>query len=368
MINSLLDELYPEIRSLLYRPLNPFAAPEVTAFEAALCQVFRVKEAVAVSSGTAALHCALAAIGVGPGDEVLVPSLSVVMSVLPVTYQRARPVFVDCASEQRIDFDYDDLERKVSPRTKAILPVYLWGCPYNMDRLTQFAEQHHLAIIEDACQAHGSAWNGTYLGTWGRVGCFSMKAKLLSTEEGGFLLTNDSDIAQECRTFRTHYAHPSDPALSYQHVGNNYRLTQLQAWLAHKQVVDLDGILASRYEQAVYLMNGLADMVEPYQYLAQEQSNLFNPVFFLDEVFVGKGIAQALAMLGVANSVGTFGLQPVQQWPIFAAYAPEPPEDTPHTRQLLSRALAISLLPQHTKKDLDRMIASVRTTIMEAQK
>jgi perosamine synthetase len=220
----------------LHRPLDPALAPEALAFEAVLRQVFDVKEAIAVSSGTAALHCALAALDIGPEDEVLVPSLAVSMSIVPVLYQQARPIFVDAASG-RVDFDYEDLERNVSPRTKAIIAVHLWGCSYDMDRLMRFARRRHLAVIEDACQAHGSQWQGRYLGTWGDVGCFSMRdGKLVSTGEGGFLLTHTPAIAQACRTFRTHQANMHDPSQSYQRLGYNYRLSEIQAWLGRKQV------------------------------------------------------------------------------------------------------------------------------------
>src|SRR5689334_13854410 len=106
----------------------------VPLFEEAVATTFGATHAVAVSSGTAALHCALASVGVGRGDEVLVPALSVVMSVVPVLYLGAKPVFVDCQPEQ-VDFDYEDLNRKVSSRTKAVLPVHLWGCAYDMSRL-----------------------------------------------------------------------------------------------------------------------------------------------------------------------------------------------------------------------------------------
>ena len=357
-----------DAHTLIHRPFSPvLASAEVLAFEEALAYYFGIEHAVAVSSGTAALHCALAALEIGPGDEVLVPALSVIMSVVPVLYQGATPVFVDCAPG-RIDFDDDDLKRKVSPRTKAILPVHLWGAAYTMPRVLQFAQEHHLAVIEDACQAHGSQWDGTYLGTWGDIGCFSMReGKLLSTGEGGFLLTNRAELAERCRAFRSHWATPHDPACSYQRLGQNYRLSEIQAWLGRTSLAVLDTLLEHRAWQARYLLADLAGVagITPYLSAPQEQSNAFSPVFLLDEALLGKGIAHTLAARGVPNSVGTFGLRPAQQWPVFSAGLSKPVV-TPHTQEFLARALAIALLPQDTAKELNQMGERIRTTLVEA--
>lgn len=113
-------------------------------------------------NGNLILPFILAALNIKEGDEVLVPANAVIMSVIPILYQRAIPIFVDC-QENNIDFDYDDLKRKVSNKTKAVIPVYLWGCSYNLDKLLNFAKEYNIEIIEDACQAHGSMWNNKYL-------------------------------------------------------------------------------------------------------------------------------------------------------------------------------------------------------------
>lgn len=150
-------------------------------------------------------------VGIGPGDEVLVPALAVIMSIVPVLYLGATPVFVDSAPGQ-IDFDYADLVRKITPRTRAILPVYLWGTACMMPQLMEIAAQHGFPVVEDACQAHGSTWDGKAPGTWGKAGCFSMRdGTLIATGEGGFLLTNDRQVAAFCRAFRTHWSAPGDP-------------------------------------------------------------------------------------------------------------------------------------------------------------
>jgi perosamine synthetase len=356
------------VQALLRRPIDPATFPETRAFEAALCECFAVREAIAVSSGTAALHCALAALGIGPGDEVLVPALAVIMSIVPVLYVGATPVFVDIAPG-RIDFDYTDLERKITPRTKAILPVYLWGAAYTMPRLMEVATQHGVVVIEDACQAHGSTWDGRALGTWGKAGCFSMRdGKLIATGEGGFILTNDPQIADACRLFRTHWATPAEPQCSYQRMGHNYRLAELLAWWGRHQVNSFEQIVAHRRWQTRFLLdclNGLSG-ITLYQHALEERPNGFSPIVLLNEALADRGIAQRLAAQGIANSVGTFGLRPAHEWPLFASTLTEPVL-TPHTHHFLSRVLAISLLPQYTAEDLLRIINIIKTTLAEEQ-
>ena len=375
MIHSPRDML-STMEALLRRPPDPFAPPEQTlAFESALAQYFGVQEAIAVSSGTAALHCALAALDIGPGDEVLVPALSVVMSAVPILYQQATPVFVDCQSEGRIDFDYRDLKRKTTARTRAILPVYLWGCAYDMPRLLDYAQSHCLSVIEDACQAHGTQWDGRYLGTWGHIGCFSMRdGKLLSTGEGGFLLTNHPALAKRCRSFRNHWASPGNPARSYERLGHNYRMTEWQALLGHAQVRAFDTTLAHRRWQAEYILNGLADTpgLEPYSYAPEETPNYFSPVLLLGERLATRRIAERLSERGVKNSVGTFGLKPAGEWPVFreggertAHLGMSQNAATPHAAAFFARALALVLLPQYAEAELDAIITAIQTTITE---
>lgn len=365
-----------EVQTLLQQPPHPFASPEhVLAFEAQLAATFHVQDAVAVSTGTAALHCALAALDIQEGDEVLVPSVCVIMSAVPILYQGARPIFVDCQPD-RVDFDYADLQRKLSPRTKAILPVHLWGCAYDMERLLAFAEEHHLPVVEDACQAHGAQWGQQYLGTWGTVGCFSLRVgKLIETGEGGFLLTNRRDVAQRCRAFRTHWTNFQDPGLSYQRLGQNYRLTELQALLARHQVLRLSELLARRRQQAEYLREQLAGFphLVPYTYAPREDSNHFSPVWLIDPSYTHAGLPRILAQKGVVNSVGSFGLQPAQCWPVFQASlsreaSTAQSDDTPHAAAFLTRALALTLLPHYAQSDLDAIVTTIIDTFREVDR
>jgi len=363
-----------DIEIFLSRPADPFSAPVHTLqFERSLASFFGVEEAVAVSSGTAAIHCALAALDIREGDEVLVPSLAVVMSAVPVLYQNAKPVFVDCQPEH-IDFDYEDLERKVTSKSRAILPVYLWGYSYDVTRLIDFAKKHRLGIIEDACQAHGALWKERYLGTWGTLGCFSMReGKLLSTGEGGFVLTNDAILADRCRAFRSHWANPDEPDLSYSRLGNNYRITELQAILARRQLGHLKEILSHRQWQAEFIRNSLGSfrLLQPYEYdHDNEQPNFYSPLFLLKESLGDRKVAKKLSEMGVKNSVGTFGLKPLQSWKVFDrdANTADLSVLTPNASRFLDRSIAISLLTHYAEPELNRIVETLRTAVEQSSK
>ena len=359
MVNQF-DELINDIREYLTCPKDPFAIREQTSmFETELADAFSTKECILVSSGTAAIHSALVALDIGPGDKVLVPALSVVMSVSPILYQGTEPVIVD-SEPGRVDFDYADLERKISPAVKAVMPVYLWGCSYNMSHLISFAQEHGIAVIEDACQATGSQWGGKYLGTWGNLGCFSMESsKLLSTGEGGFILTDDTTLAQKIRYIRNHYINTQNPKLSHSHLGWNYRLTELQALYGRRQLKNMNKILNHRRWQARYILKKAQNLpqLEIYKYMDEEKPNYFSPVLLLREKFATRRIAEELDRQGVVNSVGTFGLRPVQEGGFLKEKKTIGSLKTPNAKHFLERVIAPILSPWWTKKELDYILS-----------
>ncbi len=358
MINQFLDEIINDFREYLTHHEDPFAIRRQTSiFESELADAFGTKECVLLSSGTAAIHSALFALGIGRGDKVLVPALSVVMSVSPILYQGTEPVIVD-SEPSSVDFDYADLERKISPAVKAVMPVYLWGCSYDVSRLTSFAQKHRIAVIEDACQAFGSRWRGKYLGTWGTIGCFSMESsKLLSTGEGGFILTEDTTLAQKARYFRSHYINTQNPKLSHSHIGWNYRLSELQAIYGRWQLKNMNKILNHRQWQTQYILKKAQNLpqLEIYEYMEEEEPNYFSPVLLLREKFATRRIAEELDRQGVVNSVGTFGLRPVQEWGFLKEKKTIGLLKTLNAKHFLERVIAPVLLPWWTKEELDHI-------------
>jgi dTDP-4-amino-4,6-dideoxygalactose transaminase len=246
--------------------------PRTEEFETRFAEAFGVKHAVAVANCTAALHLVLKACGIGPADEVLVPSYTFVASVNAILYQGAKPVFVDITSPHDLNLSISDLEAKITPRTAAILAVHMAGYAADMGRIMDIAHRHGLAVIEDACHAIGanyqagpeSAFWGRKLGSIGAAGCFSFFAnKNLATGEGGMIITDDPQIAESARRCRSHgmtktsWDRASGRAVDYDVVdlGYNYRSTEFTAALGLVQLGKLAKankrrkLITRRYQQ-----------------------------------------------------------------------------------------------------------------------
>src|SRR5690349_16504560 len=221
----------------------------VAAFERRFAQMHGVREAVAVSSGTAALHLALLAHGVGVGDEVITTPFSFAATGNTILLVGAKPVFVDIEPDT-YNIDPVQVEAAITPKTRAIMPVHLYGNPADMDRLMAIAEKHQLAMIEDACQAHAAAIRGQRVGSFG-TGCFSFyPTKNMTTGEGGIVTTNDAAIAEQARLWRSH-----GQKVRYLHtgIGYNYRMTDIQGAIGVAQIAKLAGFTARRLANAAYL-------------------------------------------------------------------------------------------------------------------
>jgi dTDP-4-amino-4,6-dideoxygalactose transaminase len=343
-----LSEPAEVLAGLLARMPDPSSAAHADALETGIAGWLGTRHAIAVSSGTAALHTALAVLGIGKGDEVLVPALSVVMSVAPITYTGARPVFVDCTSSGEID--YDDLAGKRTAATRAVLPVHLWGRAGGTLKLIDFAADHGLLVIEDACQAYGTVTEGRLAGTCGAMGCFSMKdGKVLSCGEGGFLITDDDTFASTARAFRTHWQCPPRGQAPMTRIGCNYRLAEPLAALARCNLARIDHLLAQRAHQS-RLLTSLLDDTPGLKVRADagEGWNAHSPLLQIT-LPQSRAFCEHLAAVGVPNSVGTFRLVPASQQPAFSAYAPA---SCPVAARLIDTTLAVVI----TARDHDDRI------------
>lgn len=332
--------------------------PEVVAYERDLAEYLGVAHVVAVSSGTTALHTALDAANVRPGDEVLIPALAVVMSVVPVLHLGARPVFVDCTTDG-IDLDYDDLIGKITDRTTAVLPVHLWGRAGDTTRLRQLAEDRGLAVVADCCQALGTTTlDGTQVGTDATIGCFSThKLKLLSTHEGGFLTTNDDHCAAQARAYRTHWLTPPSGQRPLSRPAHNFRLAEPLAAIGRRELAHLDTLVQQRIDQTTLLLDLLSDLpqLRPAPPLAGQRWNHYAPLLHL-HLDRPRAFSEHLAKLDVPNSTGTFHLVPLDQRPLFA-------HDTPPTCRTAARFLDGILAIALTRHDDEQRIQSYAETI-----
>jgi perosamine synthetase len=211
----------------------------IRRFEEGFARYCGARYGVATSSGTTALHLALTALGIGPGDEVLVPSLTFVATANAVVYTGARPVFIDSHPDYWC-MDPDKLEEQITSRTKAIIPVHLYGHPCNMDAVVEIAERHNLYLVEDAAEAHGAEYKRRKVGSFGYIACFSFYGnKIITTGEGGMCLTSDEGLYRKMLVLRDHGA---TPGRQYWHerIGFNYRMTNLQAAVGVAQLEKLD--------------------------------------------------------------------------------------------------------------------------------
>ena len=246
-----LEYVADAIRSGWISSLGPY----VTRFEERLSFLCHAQHAVAVCNGTAGLHLALAAVGIGPGDEVIVPAMTFVATANAVRYVGATPIFADC-DESHWCIDAEEVARLLTPRTKAVMPVHLFGHAADVEAIRAVCDPHGIPVVEDAAEALGTTVRGRPAGSLGAAGVFSFYGnKLISTGEGGALVTDDAGLAERARALSDH---AMDPARRYWHdqIGFNYRITNLQAALGVAQLERVEVLLerkraiAHRYSEA----------------------------------------------------------------------------------------------------------------------
>ncbi len=224
----------------------------VKKFEELFSNFFGVKYAVSTNSGTSALHVAVRALGIGAGDEVLVPALTFISSASVVLQEKAKPVFVDI-DPYDFNIDPEDLEKKITKKTKAIIVVHLYGCPAKMRQIKETAKRYNLKIIEDCCQAAGAKIGNQYVGTFGDIGCFSFEqTKNMTCGEGGMIVCNNRKIFERCRSF-VNYGIRREifSEYNFNKLGFNYHLTEMQAALGIEQLKKLEKMNEKRRKNVI---------------------------------------------------------------------------------------------------------------------
>jgi len=328
----------------------------VRRFEEMFAEFCGSRHGVATSNGTTALHLALLALGIGPGDEVIVPTLTFIATANAVVYTGAKPVFVDSDAETW-NLSPQGVAAAIGPRTKAIIPVHLYGHPADMTALAELACRHGLALIEDAAEAHGARHRGRTVGSIGDIGVFSFFGnKIVTTGEGGMLVTDRDDIADRARLLRDHGMRPEH---RYWHtvLGYNYRLTNLQAAVGVAQMEKIDSILnAKRDIAALYgrCLEGIPGLILPPRRADAES------VFWLYTVLVD---AEQFGM-GRDELMGTLAAQEVETRPVFYPVHTQPIYQTgqvlPVAESLSRRGLSLPSAATMLPGDVERVCQLIR--------
>lgn len=322
--------------------------PRTAKFEERFAQLCGVKHAIATSSGTTALHLALLAHGIGPGDEVITTSFTFIASVNSILFTGATPVFADIDAET-FNLDPVLVERAITPRTKAILPVHLYGYVCDMDALQTIADKHGLKIVEDACQAVGASFKDKMAGSFG-TGCFSLYAtKNVMSGEGGMITTNDDAIAQQSRMLRNH-----GMQRRYYHdmLGFNFRMTDLCAAIGLVQLNRFDDFTAKRRANAAYLNSKIESVITPkvkdgyghvwHQYTIRTKSDRDSAVKKLTDAGVGSGVFYPVPAHQQGYIVEKLGQVHL-----------------PVTEQLAKEVISLPVHPQLSQADLETIVAEV---------
>lgn len=265
---------------------NYVSGKKVRDFENKWADYVGVKEAVAVNSGTAALHIALAVLGIGPGDEVIVPPMTFFSTITAVLHQNAIPVFADI-EEDTLCLDPQSFKEVITERTKAVIPVHLYGNAANMSEIMRIAEECDIKIIEDAAQAHGTEIDNRKVGSIGDIGAFSFFAtKHVTTGEGGMITTDNSEWAEVMRSIRNH---GMTDRHNHTKLGYNYRMSEINAAIGIEQLKKLDILNEKRIKNSEYIISGLREDKPDWMELMDVRKNIKHTYFWCP-VIVNEGI------------------------------------------------------------------------------
>ena len=373
-----IDAVERVIRSKKLFKINE-AGKETMHAEEELSAYLGIENTLLMTSGHAALVSALIAAGVGPGDQVIVPAYTYIASAMTVVGAGAIPVI--CEVDESLTLDPEDVERKITPYTKAIMPVHMLGMPCKMDKIVEIAEKHGLVVIEDACQAMGASYKGKKLGTWGNAGAYSYNYfKIISSGEGGALVTRDRDLYQKALIYHDSsavcfFGNQMDGVEVPPFCGNEYRTNEIASAILREQIKKLDGIIK--------------DLRKNKKYVAERISEKYNVVMTNDPdgelathlqiLAKTKEEGARLCAAGVGGLIIDTGKHVYSNWesimekrghlnPLMDPFKFEANKNIipsytkdmcPKTLDLLSRAVNIPINPEKSEKELDELVNKI---------
>lgn len=332
--------------------------PKLEEFEHAMAQYIGTPHAVGVSSGTAGLHLCIRALGIGEGDEVIVPSFTFIAAANAVRYERAAPVFVDIDAAT-LNLDVARIESAISPRTRAILVVHTFGIPADMSAILEVAARHHLFVIEDACEAIGAERDARRVGSFGDAAVFAFYPnKQITTGEGGMIVTRDADLATRMRALRNQGRYPSGDWLQHSELGYNYRLAELNCALGIEQLKRIESILTRRSNIARDYGGRLQrePLVLPPLQLPDARVSWFVYVVRLLPQF-GQSDRDAILQSLTSQGIGCAQyFAPIHRQPAYAAWNHI---SLPVTESEAGRTLALPFFNRITSEQLDRVCTAL---------
>lgn len=313
---------------------------------------------IATANGTVALHLAFAALGIGPGDEVIVPSLTYVASVNAISYTGATPIFVDSDADHW-NLNPELVERSITPRTKAIEVVHLYGYPADMDPILDIAHRHGLAVVEDAAEAHGAEYKGRKVGAMGTVGVFSFFGnKIVTTGEGGMVVTRDAALAERARHLR---GQGVSPIKTYWHdtIGFNYRMTNVAAAIGCAQLERIDETLdakrrlARSYQRSLTDVDGVSFQIDP---------SWARPVYWMNCILVQRQRRDSLMAFLAAEGIETRPFfYPAHTLPMYQTAA-----QFPEAERLGASGINLPSYPTLRDEEVERICQLIRDFMLSA--
>ena len=334
--------------------------PEVAAFEAEFAeQLVGGRTCVAVNSGTSGLHLGLLAAGIGPGDEVIVPSFTFAATANAVALTGARPVFADISADT-FNLDPEAVRAAVSDRTAAVMPVHLYGHPADMEGLGQVAAEHGLALFEDAAQAHGASYHGAPVGSFGVFGMFSLyPTKNMTSGEGGMVACADEEIARGVRLLRNQ---GMEKQYANEVVGLNNRMTDIHAAIGRVQLTKVGGWTAQRQANAAWLDQALSGVVTVPP-VRQGCTHVYHQYTVRIAGATGAERDEVVRALREEHRVGCGVYYPTPNHELVSLSRFAPSEELPETARAAAEVISLPVHPSLSQGDLERIAAAVHAVV-----
>ena len=352
----------PKIMEKLKEPLlSGFLTqgPNVQEFEERWRTYIGTRHAIAVNSCTAALHIALECIGIGKGDEVIVPSNTFVSTANVVLFCSAKPVFAEI-DPRTFNIDPGDIENRITEKTKAIIPVHLAGQPCEMDQIMEIAKEHNLYVFEDAAHAHGSVYHRKKCGTFGIANSFSFyPTKVMAGAEGGIITTDDNEIAEKARRLRNCGRGGMGP-LEITDIGYNYRMNELQAILCLYQMDNLERLLERRKKIADYYTEGLDEIegIEPPYKIADVKCSHYTYIIKVNSD--RDKLRERLNHRGIGTSIM---YHPVHLQPVYRKLFGYKEGMLPITEEVSKRVMSLPIYPKMSEDDVDYVLSALKEEV-----